>query len=68
MKLITFTEMSRTILDCSLCSFILLLLLNQGIFFWYKVIRQLKIFTENGYLDFYERFLSMLEKLNTLST
>ena len=65
---ITFAEISRTILDCSSCSFILPLFLNQGIFFWYKVIRQLKIGTENGYLVFYERFLSMLEKLDTLST
>ena len=65
---ITFAEISRTILDCSSCSFILLLFLNQGIFFWCKVIRQLKIVTENGYLDIHKRFLSMLEKLNTLST
>ena len=50
MKLITFTEISRTILDCSLCSFILLLLLNLGIFFLYKVIRQLKFFTEKWLL------------------
>ena len=65
MKLIF--EISRTILDRSLCSFILLLFLNQRIFFWYKVICQLKIVTENGYFDFYEKILSMLEKLNTLS-
>ena len=31
------------------------------------MICQLKIVTENGYLDFYEKFLSMLEKLNTLA-
>ena len=68
MKIIIFAEISRTIPDCSLCSYILLLFLNQGIFLWYRVICQLKIVTENGYLNFYERFLSMLEKLNTLST
>ena len=62
MKLITFAEISIPILDCSSCSFILLLFLNQGIFSWYKVIRQLKIITENGYWDFNERFLSMLDK------
>ena len=67
-RCITFAEISRTILDCSSCSFILLLFLNQGIFFWYKVICQLEIVTENGYLNFYERFLSILEKLNRLST
>ena len=67
MKII-FAEISRTIPDHSLCSYILLFLLNQEIFFWYRVICQLKIVTENGYLVFYERFLSILEKLNTLST
>ena len=44
MKLIIFAEISRTILDRSLCSFILLLLLNQGIFFgtkWYVSLKLL---------------------------
>ena len=67
MKLVTFADISRATLDRSSCSFILLSFLNQGIFFWYKVICQLKIVTENGYLDLYKRFLSMLENLNMLS-
>ena len=47
MELIIFAEISRTIPDHFLCSYILLLFLNQEIFFgteWYV--------SENGYLDF----------------
>ena len=68
MKISIFAEIFRTILDRSSCSIVLLLLLNQGIFFWYKVICQLKIVTENDYLEFYERFSNMQEKLRMLST
>ena len=68
MKIISFVEISRTIPDRSFCSYILLLFLNQGICRWYRVICQTKIVTKNRYLDFYEGFLSMLGKLNMLST
>ena len=47
MELIIFAEISRTIPDHFLCSYILLLFLNQEIFFG----RKWNV-SENGYLDF----------------
>ena len=54
-KLVTFAEISRTVLGCSSCSFILPLFLNQGKDSWYEVILQLKMVIENDYLDFHKR-------------
>ena len=63
MKLITFAEISRPVSRLLLVFIYFTIVFKSRNLFWYKVIRQLKIITENGYLDFYERFLSMLDKL-----